>query len=196
MDTTESGDRIASEPPVHRRDFLKKAIAVLIGGVVTTVPAVAGLLVFLNPLRKRGNGGNGASEAGFTDIAPLSALPADGMPRRFQVLAERVDAWNKHPAAPVGAVFLKRDKGTPDKVVAFNVVCPHAGCPVQPAPGGSFLCPCHNSAFHPDGSPAPGCVSPRGLDELAVDPDGITAGAIRVRFQNFQAGTHDKIPAT
>ena len=182
-----------TEPAVPRRDFLKKALAVVIGGIVTTVPAVAGLLAFFHPLRKRVNGTAGE----FTDIVPLSALPADGMPRRFQVLAERVDAWNKHPAAPVGAVYLKRDPAAPDKVVAFNVVCPHAGCFVEPAAGGAFFCPCHNSAFHPDGSIVKGkCVSPRGLDELAVDERALKAGTVRVKFQNFLAGTHDKIPTT
>jgi Rieske Fe-S protein len=188
------------QPPLPRRNFFKKVLAALIGGVVVTVPAAAGLLVFLDPLRRRGKaaGAAGADAAGgFTDVAPLSAIPADGAPRRFQVLAARTDAWNRHPAAPVGAVYLKRDKDAPDNVVAFNVVCPHAGCAVEPAEGGSFFCPCHNSAFHPDGSIVEGkCVSPRGLDALEVDPDALKAGRVSVKFQNFQAGTHAKIPTT
>jgi Rieske Fe-S protein len=175
---------------------LKKAVAVAIGGIVTAVPALAGLLAFADPLRRRGR--SNGNPAGFTDVAPLSAVTPDGMPRRFAVMAERVDAWNKHPAAQVGAVYLKRDKLDPQKVMAFNVVCPHAGCPVELAPGGAeggFLCPCHNSKFHPDGAIVKGqCVSPRGLDELDVDPDALKAGTVRVRFQNFRAGTHDKIP--
>ena len=178
---------------------MKKALAVVVGGVVTVVPGLAGLLVFLDPLRRRGGGG----EEAFTDIAPLSALPADGMPRKFQVLAERVDAWNKHAASPVGAIYLKRDQATPEKVTAFNVVCPHAGCfvepgrPDQPGGPGGFFCPCHNSSFHPDGSIVRGkCVSPRGLDELAVDEAALKAGRVRVKFQNFVAGTHEKIPTT
>jgi Rieske Fe-S protein len=165
------------------------------------------LLVFFDPVRRqRANGaanGNGAGKEDFVDVAPLSAVPADGLPRRFQVLAERVDAWNKHPAAPVGAVYLKRDPRAPDKVIAFNVVCPHAGCFVEPGtasqPGGpgGFFCPCHNSAFHPDGSIVKDkCVSPRGLDELAVDEAALKAGTIRVQYQNFIAGTHDKRPTT
>ena len=194
---TDAVDRHSTtpEPPPPRRDFFKKMLAGLIGGIVVTVPAAAGLLVFLDPLRRRGKGA--ADAGGFTEVAPLSAIPPDGAPRRFQVLAARTDAWNRHPAAPVGAVYLKRNPDAPDKVVAFNVVCPHAGCPVEPAEGGSFFCPCHNSAFHPDGSIVEGkCVSPRGLDALDVDPDALKAGRVRVKFQNFQAGTHEKRPTT
>jgi Rieske Fe-S protein len=81
--------------------------------------------------------------------------------------------------------------------VAFNVVCPHAGCFVEPAKEGAFYCPCHNSEFQPNGAIVEGrCVSPRGLDELAVDDAALKAGTIRIRFQNFIAGTHEKIPTT
>ena len=185
-----------------RRALLKKFLAVVVGAAAATVPGLAGLLVYFDPVRRKGSGGAGGGE-NFVDIAPLDALPADGVPRKFQVLAERVDAWNKHAAAPVGAVYLKRTKDAPEKVVAFNVVCPHAGCfvepgsPAQPGGAGGFFCPCHNSAFHPDGSVVKGqCVSPRGLDELAVDESALKSGTIRVRFQNFVAGTHDKRPTT
>ena len=176
----------------NRRGLLKKAAAVIVGGVVATAPLVAGLLAFFDPLRRK-RPGNGAS--GFTDIAPLSALPPDGVPRKFQVLAERVDAWNKHPASPIGAVYLTRSRETPDKVAAFNVLCPHAKCFVEAQPKGDFRCPCHNSTFNADGSIVPGkCVSPRGLDALAVDEGALKSGVIRVQFQNFVPGTHEKIP--
>jgi menaquinol-cytochrome c reductase iron-sulfur subunit len=186
-------------PPPRRRDFLKKFAATVIGGLVVAVPGLAGLAVYFDPIRRKRKNGNGGGD--YTDVAPLSAVPADGVPRRFQVLAKRADAWNRHPAAPVGAVYLKRPKETPDTVLAFNVVCPHAGCFVEPGnadhPGGpgGFFCPCHNSAFHPDGSIVRGkCVSPRGLDDLDVDPEGLRSGVIRVRFQNFVPGTHQKTP--
>ena len=78
--------------------------------------------------------------------------------------------------------------------MAFNVLCPHANCFVEPKGDGAFRCPCHNSTFNPDGSRGAVCVSPRGLDELAVDPEGLKGGVIRVHFQNFVPGTHEKIP--
>jgi Rieske Fe-S protein len=86
---------------------------------------------------------------------------------------------------------------TNPKVVAWNVVCPHAGCFVDVAPDGrSFRCPCHNSGFNADGSLAPGSVSPRPMDELEVDQAALKEGFVRVRFQNFLAGVHDKKPVS
>ena len=181
-----------------RRAFLRKFLATAIGGVVAAVPALAGLAVFFDPVRRKVMGASGGGAAGddhFTTVATLDAVPADGLPRKFQVIADRVDAWTKHPASPVGAVYLKREKDTPDKVVAFNVVCPHAGCFVEPAAAGAFRCPCHNSLFNGDGSIVPGqCVSPRGLDEQDVDPAALKNGLVRIKFQNFVPGTPERKP--
>jgi len=157
----------------------------VIGGLATLVPAVAGLLVWMDPLRRRGAG----AETGFTRIAPLSALPSDGVPRKFTVLADRVDAWTKTPAAPVGAVYLRR---TGERTVeALQTVCPHAGCFVDYRPEAKdFFCPCHNSTFTVDGAiNDPKSPSPRPMDTLAVEVRG---EEIWVRYQNFQAGQREK----
>jgi Rieske Fe-S protein len=180
-----------------RRAVLSKFLAAVIGGVVVAVPALAGLAVFFDPVRRQLQGGGGADDGDdrFITVATLDAVPADGLPRKFQVIADRVDAWTKHPASPVGAVYLKREKDAPDKVVAFNVVCPHAGCFVEPAAGGAFKCPCHNSLFNGDGSIVHGhCVSPRGLDEQEVDPAALKSGLVRIKFQNYLPGTPERKP--
>jgi len=184
-------------PDIPRRAFFKKFLAMVIGTVAVAVPAAAGLLVFLDPVRrKRGSAG---AAADFVPVAPLDAIPADGAPRRFQVISDRVDAWTKYRNVPLGAVYVKRtagDGGGAGSVVAFNALCPHAGCFVNVAADGrSFHCPCHNSGFNADGSVKPGAVSPRPLDTLDVDADGLKQGLVRVRFQNFEAGIHDKKPA-
>jgi len=188
---------VDSPAATTRRSFLKKFLATTIGGLVVAVPALAGLAAFFDPVRRMVAGGAGGKRGddAFTTIAPLDAVPADGVARKFQVIAERVDAWTRHPAAPVGAVYLKREKDTPDKVVAFNVVCPHAGCFVEPVPGGAFRCPCHNSLFNADGSTVTGqCVSPRGLDEQEVDPQALRAGLVRIKFRNYVPGTPQRKP--
>ena len=125
-------------------------------------------------------------------VASLNALPDDGIPRKFPVIAAKVDAWNKFPQVPVGAVYLVRKGG---KVSALNVVCPHAGCFVDyKADRQCYLCPCHNSTFAVDGrindknSP-----SPRDMDPLEVQVRGTE---IWVEFQNFEAGKHERIPVT
>ena len=178
---TPSPDPSSSE----RRDFLPRAAAVAIGGAITVVAPAAGLCVVLTPLRR-------PAEAGASVlVATLGAVPEDGEPRKFPVLATRVDAWNRTPNVPVGAVYLQR---VGDKVRALNVVCPHAGCFVDFRPAQKcFLCPCHDSRFGLDGKIMdPSSPSPRALDELAVEVRNGTE--VWVTFQNFRAGVHEKIP--
>lgn len=80
----------------------------------------------------------------------LSAIPADGTPRKFTVAADHVDAWATYTDTPVGAVYLRR---AGDTVVALNVVCPHAGCFVRHlADESRYACPCHNSSFDLEGN--------------------------------------------
>jgi len=171
-----------------RRGFFKKAFSMVIGGIVTLVPLAAGLTVFLDPLRRKSSAG------AFVRVATLDGLPNDSVPRKFPVIANRTDAWNKFDATPIGAVYLRRVAG--DKVEALNVVCPHAGCFVDfKGDRGKFLCPCHNSLFAVDGKVAD-ASSPaaRGLDTLEVELRN--GKEVWVKFQNFRAGHAEKIPAT
>ena len=156
----------------------------MIGGVIGLVPVVAGLMVWLDPVRRRNS-----VAGGFTRVATLDALPADGVPRKFTLFADRVDAWTRTPQVPVGAIYLRRTG--PRIVTALHSVCPHAGCFVdyQPKRKGYF-CPCHNSVFAPDGSLADlKSPSPRSMDTLELEVRG---NEVWVRFQNFQAGHKEK----
>lgn len=173
---------------IGRRGFFKQTLAIIIGGIAAAVPALAALMVLTDPLRRK----NAAGKA--IRITTLEALPADGIPRKFPVLASRTDAWNKFVNVPIGAVYLRR---TADgKVEALNVVCPHAGCFVDfSAEDDKFICPCHNSSFKVDGAIAdPASPSPRALDSLPVEIR--RGGVIWVTFQNFEAGQSEKIPVT
>lgn len=167
-----------------RRSFLKEAASVLIGGIVMLVPAAAGLFTWLDPLKRRNSGGGQ-----FVKVGTLDALPADGVPRKFTVLADHVDAWTKTPHMPVGAIYLRR---TGDKEVsALHSVCPHAGCFVDyRGDRKDFFCPCHNSTFAADGEiNDPKSPSPRAMDSLEVEVRG---NEVWVRFQNFVAGHKEK----
>jgi menaquinol-cytochrome c reductase iron-sulfur subunit len=170
----------------ERRSFVKKLLAVLAGALAAVAPGVAGLIVFFDPLRRK------STSRGMVHVTSLNALPDDGAPRKFSVIASYTDAWNKMPDVPIGAIYLRRK---PDQSVqAFNVICPHLGCFVDYiAQRKGFFCPCHNSSFAVDGQiDLPGSPSPRGLDELTVE---IRNGKeIWVKFQNFRTGVHDKIP--
>jgi Rieske Fe-S protein len=170
----------------ERRGFLQRLAAAVIGAVLGLVPLAAGLAVWLDPLRRK------AAAGAAIRVASLEAVPADGVPRKFPVVASRTDAWNRFPRVPIGAVYLRRTG--PKQVEAFNVVCPHAGCFVDYLQDKKqFLCPCHNSTFAVDGRiDDPSSPSPRGLDSLEVQIRG--GKEIWVRFQNFHPGQKEKVP--
>jgi menaquinol-cytochrome c reductase iron-sulfur subunit len=172
-------------PPSDRRDFLTKASAIVIGAGLALVAPVAGLFVVLDPLRRK------SADGGAVRVASLDALPADGEPRKFPVLATRVDAWNRTNNVPVGAVYLRR---VGEKVTACNAACPHAGCFVDFQPDNKrFFCPCHQSSFSPDGAILDkASPSPRALDDLAAEVR--PGGEVWVKFQNFRKGVKERIP--
>ena len=169
-----------------RRNFFFKVGSGVIGAFLTLCPTLAGLFFLTDPLRRRGEQGNAVK------VTVLGALPADGVPRRFEVIADKVDAWNKIPETPIGAVYLRR---TGEKTVeALNVVCPHLGCFVQfNDEKKAYGCPCHNSSFALDGKILdPKSPSRRPLDSLAVE---IREGnEVWVHFMNFKSGLAEKVP--
>lgn len=157
----------------------------VVGAFASLVPIAAGATALLDPLRR------GQRNATMTRVTSLSAIPQNGVPQKFTVQADRVDAWTTYANTPIGAVYLRR---TPEGVEALNVVCPHAGCFVGVAPDrAGFACPCHKSSFDLDGSVNdPASPSPRAMDSLEVEVrDG---DEVWVRFQNFLPGREEKTP--
>jgi menaquinol-cytochrome c reductase iron-sulfur subunit len=170
----------------NRRGFLGKAVAVICGAAALAVPTAAGVVAFLNPLRQKSQGGQ------FMRLASLDAIPQDGTPLKVPVVADRIDAWTRFPAEPIGAVFLRR---TGNKTEALQVICPHAGCSIGfegSAKGGKFFCPCHAASFDLAGkrmdetSP-----SPRDMDTLDVEIRN--KNEVWVKFQTFGVGTTAKV---
>jgi menaquinol-cytochrome c reductase iron-sulfur subunit len=169
-------------PP--RRNFLKQFVTGVLGAVVGLVPGLAGLLVILDPLKRKSTASGDA----------LLVTRFNGIPRRFQVFADRVDAWNTYKNIAVGAVYLRR--GPDNQVTALNASCPHAGCSVSfVGERGHFLCPCHDSLFSVDGAIAdPKSPSPRALDALEVEVRNNEE--VWVKFRNFQPGHKAQLPVT
>ncbi len=175
-------------PLQERRSFLAKFFAVVGGGAALLVPAALGMASFLNPLRQKGQAG------GLLQV-PLDALPEDGTPMKFSVLADRTDAWNRYPNEAIGAVYLRRveKQGGKFAVEALQVVCPHAGCSIMYEPGekgGKFYCPCHGASFDLAGRRLDRISeSPRDMDSLETE---IIGKEVKVKFQSFAAGTPKK----
>jgi cytochrome b6-f complex iron-sulfur subunit/menaquinol-cytochrome c reductase iron-sulfur subunit len=109
----------------------------------------------------------------------------EGEPKRVAIVADRRDAWVIEKNVELGSVWLVR-RG--DKVLAFSAVCPHLGCSVNAADKG-FACPCHTSAFDPDGKKMSG-PSPRDLDALATK---IEEGVVAVDFKKFRIGIRERV---
>lgn len=173
---------------VPRRSFLSSVLAVVIGGVITLVPLVAGTLFFLDPLIRRKH--KSATEGdGFIPVAELDDLPEDGTPRMFTVVADKVDAWNRFPKQPIGTVYLR--KVAPDQVLALNSTCPHLGCTVDfKSAGGMFFCPCHTSSFDLDGKKL-NEIPPRPMDSLETK---LVGNEVWVKYQDFRGAVSEKIP--
>lgn len=181
--------------PAERRSFVVRLAAIISGGLVALFPFAAGWGVITNPLRRsRDTSGSDAADLStFSRIAPLDALPADGIPREFAVVADMVDAWTHAVAQKIGAVFLIRTSKAPDEVTAFTATCPHLGCAVEfDAAKKEFECPCHKSGFAIDGQKLFG-PSRRGLDSLPVKVvEKAGTKEILVKFERFKGGIAEK----
>lgn len=172
-------------PDDSRRGFLAKALSIVTGGLATLTPVAAGVWAFLDPLRRT------KAAASFLPVTELAAIPDDGVPRQFPVIADRVDAWTGFAAEPIGAVYLRRSKGS-ETVEALSATCPHAGCFVEMEPTGKcFRCPCHNSEFTLDGGIVAPSPSPRPMD--ALECRVAKNGEVEVKWQKFRAGVADKV---
>jgi len=178
-----SGPAPAGDP---RRRFVVKALALGSGGLAYVVPALAGIVAFLNPLKQKSQAGQ------FLRVASLDLLPEDGTPQTVSIVSDRTDAWNRFPNEPIGAVLVRRTEG--QQVEALNVVCPHQGCAIQYLPAdGKLYCPCHAASFDLSGKRLDATSpSPRDLDTLDVEIRNGTE--VWVRFENFRTSITEKVP--
>lgn len=182
---TQSEENVATEDNQGERRGFIKFLCIVIGGIVSAVPFGAGIWAYINPLTRE----KGVDGDGFLKITSLDAIPDDGTPAKFSVIADKEDAWNKFKNISVGAIYLRKEAG---KVKALHTVCPHLGCFIDYRSSKSdFFCPCHNSNFKLDGSIVSG-VSPRPMDPLEIEIRNKVE--VWVKFQNFQPGHDHPIP--
>lgn len=159
-----------------RRGFFVRACAFAAGAVLVVVPFTAGLVVFFDPLVR------GKREARLARVASLEQVPADGMPHAFQVIATRVDKWNRYPKRPVAMVFVRRFADS-DRIEAFNAECPHLGCLLDFNDAArEFKCPCHNSAFTINGVRIEPSPANRNMYAMPIDKAKLAEGEIWVEL--------------
>jgi Rieske Fe-S protein len=151
-------------------------------GVVAAGPTLA---LVVSPLGARASGA-----ARWIKATKLDQLK-EGEPRRIAIVSDRRDAWTVERNVELGSVWLVRHA---DKVVAFSAVCPHLGCSVNAVvsptgTGEGFACPCHTSAFDPNGKRTAG-PSPRDMDTLDTK---VEDGQVLVDFRRYRIGVEEKV---
>ncbi|MBT3891244.1 MAG: Rieske (2Fe-2S) protein [Planctomycetaceae bacterium] len=186
----------------ERRGFLSSAAAITaaaLGGLLGVGPLAIGLYAtVMDPLRKKttpqkaaGSAGATGAKEGYYFVAQIGELDSH-VPRRFTIVADKIDAWNFMKDQPIGAVYMRMQG---EQIECFHTTCPHAGCAVSyELESQAYLCPCHNSSFKVDGSKlefsGSSNPSPRGLDALEVDVQGTN---VFVKYEDYFTGRHDQV---
>lgn len=153
---------------MERRSFVEVAIFGLTSliGAALGIPAAAYLFG-----RKPASGATP-----WVEVARVDEI-ATGEPREVRFERKRVDGWKT--LTEQSSVWLLKDaKG---EVIALAPGCTHLGCAYHwEAERREFVCPCHTSAFAPDGTVIAG-PAPRPLDRYVtrIENGKLQIGAIR-----------------
>jgi thiosulfate dehydrogenase [quinone] large subunit len=153
--------RALAEQETRRRTFVLKGTVTAALAVVGL--AVGGLTAGIGRLAGGATSGSGTSAlSGSPAASPQVAGPQAASSKAASSKAAANPAGTRigpASAVPVGgaASFQAPSSGTPALVIqpksgtflAFDAVCPHAGCAVQYQQSGNlFICPCHGSQFN------------------------------------------------
>lgn len=151
MAASATGEEVAKKTEINRREFLNFAWLVSLGFLTINLAGVTYL--FAMPRFKAGEFG------GVIDMGTVGTLPPAGSP---PVNMPKVKIWLSN---------------TNNGVMALYKVCTHLGCLYNWSDQEvKFICPCHGSQFHSDGTYIQG-PAPRNLDRFVVmieSPDGKT----------------------
>jgi thiosulfate dehydrogenase (quinone) large subunit len=165
------------------RRRLVGALALGVGGIAVLGAGAAagfGRLLHTSKPRRAASPSLGTSTTTATTTptaTPSTTAPTAGVPSGTKIGAASVvpvkgAASFQDPASGDPAIVVQPTAGT---FLAFDAVCPHAGCTVEYDSGSAaFVCPCHGSRF--DGSSGAVTVGPAnsGLAKIRVakGPDG------------------------
>ena len=122
-------------------------------GAALAVPAF--MYLFLPPRAKK--------KQEWVDAADITQIPV-GTPQEVNFRINKVDGWKVTSEKTTAWVL----KASDSKVIAFAPQCTHLGCAYHWEDSSkTFVCPCHTSAFAPDGRVLSG-PAPRPLDRYEV----------------------------
>ncbi|MCY2966614.1 MAG: hypothetical protein NT069_23795 [Planctomycetota bacterium] len=127
------------------------------------VPLAIGVCFACDPLSR-------SESREWLPVTSLSDLPADGVPRRFSIYDNPVDAWCRLPQETFDHVFLTRSMET-GSIAAFEPR--YHGCAIEiDRRANRFFVPCWNLGFDFEGN-----LIGQGMDLRAPD---LTQARIRV----------------
>jgi len=162
------------------------AAAAVAGGVAAG--AAAGLGRAVGGAKSPGGAGTsalspGAPVASGSTTSTTAAAPGATTTTAVQAAGTRIGLASQVPVGGA-ATFTDPKTGDPglvlqltkDQFVAYDAVCPHAGCTVGYSPGARLIvCPCHGSEFEPSTGSVVNPPAPRGLTPIHV---AVTDGEI------------------
>jgi cytochrome b6-f complex iron-sulfur subunit len=120
---------------MNRRKFMGYVGA---GSMVSVLPVVTSACTSQVTKKAVTTTASAPRSDGFQVVGTVATLDKD-----TQLLVENVSSKK---------VLVFRDSADPQKVIAINPTCPHAGCAVAwQKQEGLLVCPCHDSKFTPDG---------------------------------------------
>ena len=117
-------------------------------------------------------------------LGPVAEFPLGQFQKRTVTVTEH-GTWLTGPVEKT--LWIRRNAD--ETFLVFSGTCPHMNCTVNDAPGQTFACPCHQSAFDTEGRVTAG-PAPRPLDTLEFRVSG--DGQLSVQFQNFKKGLPQK----
>jgi thiosulfate dehydrogenase [quinone] large subunit len=189
------GSLVARGPDaVDRRTLVLGGTAVAASAVIGAVAAgaAAGLGRAVGGASSPGGGstsalspsrpGTGAGTTSTTAPAGVTA-PAGATTTSTSTAAGQVIGLASQVPVGGAATFTDPATGDPglvlqltkDQFVAYDAICPHAGCTVGYSPGAKLIvCPCHGSEFDPTTGAVVNPPAPRGLTPIhvALSADG------------------------
>ena len=92
---------------MRRRKFLKHCTSIL-GSLYVTILAVPALGFLFSTLKRGRQTENTYRLARLNDLEP-------GVPQRFTINDQRVDAWTKYPSGPIGSVWISKSQDLSDR---------------------------------------------------------------------------------
>jgi thiosulfate dehydrogenase (quinone) large subunit len=173
-----SGGRPVTAPEVSRREFVLKRMVTAAAAVASLI--IGGLAAGLGRLAGGTSGQAGVSR--LPSASPQIAGPrpaATNSASASRGSAPAGQAIGPASAVPVGQAASFQDPATGDpaiaiqpqagKFLAFDAVCPHAGCTVAYDPSAKvIICPCHGSQFSASTGAVETGPAATGLTSIAI----------------------------